>query len=231
MSKLLRPRDAIEAIVRLQRGHMRRMEVPTEQLSPAALYLRDWQVRRLSTTHADLLASPEYGPGAQFFLTELYGPRDFSRRDADLLALFEFLRSFVPENAIRAMAYAVEVNDLTHQLDGKLLQDLKAAGVGVEFTQDEYEAAYRQGDYDARVRQIDLIILTGQELSKLRGAPLVAVTLRAARAPAYRLGWGELQEFLEAGYKAWANMRDPNFFLTTIQTREMAILNRIFRRT
>ena len=208
---------------------MRRLEVPPEQLSPSELYLREWQVRRLRTTHADLLADPQYGPGAEFFLTELYGPRDFSRRDADLLALFDFLRSFVPENAIRAMAYAVEVNELTHQLDGKLLQDLKAAGVGNAFTQEEYEEAYRQGDYDARLHQIDLIVMTGQELSRLRGTPLVGVTLRAARAPAYRLGWGELQEFLEAGYSAWANMKDPNFFLTTIQAREMAILNRIFR--
>ncbi|MFN8481947.1 MAG: hypothetical protein U0768_02670 [Anaerolineae bacterium] len=230
MSKLLRPQDAIEALVRLQRGHMRRMEMPSEQLSAQEVFLRDWQVKRLSTTHGDLLASPEYGPAAEFFLSELYGPRDFSRRDADLLALFDFLRSFVPENAIRAMAYAVEVNELTHQLDGKLLHDLRALGVTGPFTEAEYDEAYRQGDYDARVHQIDLIVDTGKELAKLRGAPLVGVTLRAARGPAYRLGWGELQEFLEAGYKAWANMKDPEFFLNTIGSREMAILNRIFRR-
>ncbi|MFN8471557.1 MAG: hypothetical protein U0822_05005 [Anaerolineae bacterium] len=231
MTKLLRPQDAFEALVRLQRGHMRRLELEPEQLSPQELYLREWQVRRLSTTHADLLASPEYGPAAEFFLSELYGPRDFSRRDADLLALFDFLRSFVPENAIRAMAYAVEVNNLTHDLDTKLMQDLQAMGVDGPFTQEEYEAAYRQGDFDARVHQIDLIADTGLELAKLRATPLVGVTLRAARGPAYRLGWGELQEFLEAGYKAWANMKNADYFLNTIRSREMAILNRIFRRT
>ncbi|MFN8497829.1 MAG: hypothetical protein U0641_08235 [Anaerolineae bacterium] len=231
MSKLLRPQDAFEALVRLQRGHMRRMEIAPEQLSGQELFLREWQVKRLRTTHADLLASPEYGQAAEFFLSELYGPRDFSRRDADLLALFDFLRSFVPENAIRAMAYAVEVNELTHSLDNKLMQDLREMGIPGPFTQEEYEEAYRRGDYAGRAHQIDLIVETGQELAKLRGAPLVGVTLRAARAPAYRLGWGELQEFLEAGYKAWANMKDPNFFLKTISAREMAILNRIFRRS
>ena len=34
--------------------------------------VRAFQQQRLAATHADLLASGEYGPAAHFFLTELY---------------------------------------------------------------------------------------------------------------------------------------------------------------
>ncbi len=36
--------------------------------------LRQWQADRLGRTHRDLLESKRYGPAAQFFLTDLYGP-------------------------------------------------------------------------------------------------------------------------------------------------------------
>ena len=43
--------------------------------------LKAFQQRRFSHTYADLLASSRYGAVARFFLDELYGPSDFTRRD------------------------------------------------------------------------------------------------------------------------------------------------------
>ena len=54
--------------------------------SPALLKrvqaVKAYQQRRFSHTYADLLATPRYGGAARFFLQELYGPGDFSSRDA-----------------------------------------------------------------------------------------------------------------------------------------------------
>lgn len=219
---------AARALINLGRGSMRRRAVTPGDLSPLQRSLREWQSRRLAETHADLLASPEYGPAAQFFLSDIYGAKDFSRRDADLTALYEFLSRILPAPALRVLKNAVELNDLTHQLDDALLDDLEAMGVTDRITTEQYEVAYRQGDYDARVRQIDMIVEIGRDLARLSRLPFIGPTVRAAGVPARRLGWGELHDFLERGYNAWKNMRKPEPFLNAIETREKAILNRIF---
>ena len=46
--------------------------------------VRAFQQARLAMTHADLLASTEFGPAAHFFLTELYSTEDLTQRDADI---------------------------------------------------------------------------------------------------------------------------------------------------
>ena len=46
--------------------------------------LREWQAARLAQTHGDLLASPRYAQAATFFLSDLYGEKDFSERDAEV---------------------------------------------------------------------------------------------------------------------------------------------------
>ena len=44
--------------------------------------LKAYQQQRFSRTYADLLASSRYAGASRFFLDELYGPQDFSERDA-----------------------------------------------------------------------------------------------------------------------------------------------------
>ena len=48
------------------------------------LLLRQWQAARLARTYTDLLASERFGKAAQFFLSDLYGPKDFSSRDEEV---------------------------------------------------------------------------------------------------------------------------------------------------
>jgi hypothetical protein len=46
--------------------------------------LKEWQAARLARSYADLLASKRYNPAAEFFLSDLYGPKDFRSRDEEL---------------------------------------------------------------------------------------------------------------------------------------------------
>lgn len=227
----LGPQHAASALVRLGRAGMRRLEAQTEALPPLERYLREWQSARLAKTYADFLSSAEYGPATEFFLTDIYAPKDFSRRDADLMALYEFFSRILPASALRVLKNAVELNTLTHLLENNMAEDLQTLGVTDSFTTEQYEAAYRLGDYAARVLQIDLIIAIGRDLVRIGRLPFIGPTVRAARGPATRLGWGELHDFLERGYLAWRAMKDPAPFLQAIETREKAILNRIFRKS
>ncbi len=221
---------AVRAVLGIGRGGIRRRRPVPAALPPLERYLREWQSERLARTHADLVNSPEYGTATRFFLNDIYAPKDFSQRDADLLALYDFFRKFMPAPALRVLQNTVVLNDLTHKLENEMVAQLSALGCVDSFTEEQYEAAYRHGSYDERVRQIDLIIAVGRDLARLGRLPFIAPTVRAARGPAERLGWGELHDFLERGYLAWRKMPNPDLFLNRIETREKAILDRIFRK-
>ena len=55
--------------------------------------------------------------------------------------------------------------------------------------------------------------------------------LRGMRGPAKAAGCGELQDFLERGFRAFRQMKDSKHFLDAIQGRETQILDRIHRGT
>ena len=60
----------------------RRRRAADRDLARRVIALKSYQQLRFSHTYADLLASARYAPAARFFLDELYGPNDFTRRDA-----------------------------------------------------------------------------------------------------------------------------------------------------
>jgi hypothetical protein len=95
------------------------------------LCLRDWQAGRLARTHADLLASPRFGAAAKFFLTDLYGPKDFSSRDEEVERILPLLTRMLPASALHTVALAVELDALSEALDSAVHQlDLAVAARG-----------------------------------------------------------------------------------------------------
>ena len=61
--------------------------------------LRAWQAARFERTYADLMASDRYRPAAEYFLSDLYGPKDFSERDDELARLLPVLGSLFEREA------------------------------------------------------------------------------------------------------------------------------------
>lgn len=71
---------------------------------PAQLaMLRAWQADRLAHTYADLLADPHDRPACEFFLSDIYAPRDFSQRDHDLERIHQFLARVLPAATIHSL--------------------------------------------------------------------------------------------------------------------------------
>jgi hypothetical protein len=185
--------------------------------------LREFQAARLAATHADLLGSRQYGQAAEFFLTDLYSPRDLSARDAEIERVLPLMTSVLPVSGLRALLLAAEVDALSEQFDGAMM-DALGARLDAPLAAPDYADAYRQaGDAAGRRRQIDLIEATGQSLNSLAHKSGLLTLLKMMRRPAQAAGLGELQTFLERGFGAFRSMKSADEFVQTIVTRERAL--------
>lgn len=193
------------------------------------LRLRGWQADRLAATHRDLLDSARYHDAARFFLTDLYGPKDFSERDHELERILPTMSATLPASGIRTVALAIEVDALSEELDAAMVAELRRAGAMASITEEAYAEAYRRcGRRPARELQLGLIGDIGEALAALVRKPLIRAALRIMRGPARLAGLAELHAFLEDGYNAFHAMGDSTEFLAAITTREAVILRQLF---
>ncbi len=189
--------------------------------------LRRWQAGRLAQTYADLLSDTRHAPAARFFLTELYGPQDFSGRDAELERALPKLLTTLPTRALATLVDAVSMDALSEALDREMVLQLRAAGRAQSIDEAAYAAAYRAcGRLEDRRRQIELVQHIGQTLDRLTHVPLLATTLRLMRHPAEKAGFGQMQHFLQTGFEAFRHMQGAEHFLATVQQRETALMQR-----
>lgn len=207
-----------------------RVRPEDQTLDPALAVLRSWQSERLRRTYQDMLDSRRYRPACQFFLDEVYAPRDFSRRDQDFEHLYNLARRFIPEHFLTLVKALFELNTLTNELDRRLLHALvEDLGMKDLLTPSMYAQAYRICDnYTDRKYQIDLLVAVIHDVGIGARDPLVGPTLQLARVPASLGGWQEIYTFATNGYQAFKAMRYPGVFSGAIEKREMRILDRIF---
>jgi hypothetical protein len=192
--------------------------------------LAHWQTRRLQASYADLREQPRYAQAVDFFLSDLYGVQDFSKRDADIERIYPVMLRVLPESVIDTVARAMEVNVLSQELDRALAARLppQCAATGV-IEAEQYARAYRACDNRAgRERQIVLIEKVGGDLDRIVRKPFIYATLKLLRGPAKLAGLGEMQHFLEAGFESFRAMHGADAFLALIVRRETELMNRLF---
>jgi len=217
---------ATELVHQLERARVLHEERTAEpQLAAALDRLAAWQSKRLSATYADLAREQRYARAIAFFQTDLYGPGDFSRRDADLARVAPLMVRVLPAGVIAMVSRAMELSTLSHELDRALLAQLPVrVPLSVATYCDAYRALANRGE---RERQIALIVAVGRALDRYVGKPFVRSALAAMRQPARLAGFGALQHFLERGVAAFRHMDGASEFLATIETRETALMNAI----
>ena len=217
----------IERTAAYRRGHGADV-----RLAPTISLLNAWQSERLARTYADLRADPRYRPATEFFLNDLYGPKDFTGRDESVEKLYPYAIKVLSDHALQTIAQAMELNVMTHELDHRLAQVLvDQMAVSGRITEADYCEAYRRCDnYAGRKHQIELIRELGEELDAVVAKPMIYAALRLARRPAQLAGLHELQDFLERGFSAYRHMKGAKEFLDTIEARETRILERIYAR-
>ena len=192
---------------------------------PGLRELKAFQSRRLVQTYADIAAQPRYRAATAFFLDDLYGPKDFSGRDAAMLRILPVMVRTLPAKGVEAATLAIELEALSESLDHRVAGALEPGPID----EASYARAYRSGSTRAeRERQIELIVAVGRDLDWLVKKPLVYRTLKLMRAPARMAGLEGLQDFLERGFEAFRAMDGAEDFLALVGERETEILNRLF---
>lgn len=202
----------------------RRSAAADPGLQARRLALRRFQSERLARTHADLLAGTDTAAAARFFLEDLYGCQDLTERDANLARIVPTMERLLPETALRTVARAISLDALSERLDRVM-----AEALGTDFSEQDYTAAFRVlTPADERALQLAHVEAVGLSLSELVRVPMIGGTLRVMRGAAKLARLTELHEFLERGYGAFKNMREPEAFVRTIVARERSLLERIY---
>ncbi len=190
--------------------------------------VKRWQAQRLARTHRRLLEDPRYSAAARFFLDDLYGAKDFSRRDAELGRLVPMMVRLLPEAALETIADAIEMDALSERLDLALARELAEDDVS-RVDAARYARAYRRaGSRAERERQLALIASVGESLDRLVRRPTVGRLLKSMARPAQLAGLAEMQDFLVRGFEAFRAIGGAYGFLQTIEARERAILEALY---
>ena len=186
--------------------------------------LKQWQIERLRTTYADLLATPRYKEAAEFFLEELYGAKDVDRRDTEAQKVAPKLARMLPSRAISALLLAVQLEEMAERFDIEMSRNIE-----LPITAENYAEAYRATGTEAeRVSQIELADKIGKALEKLAKVPMLSTMLHMMKAPAAMWGLSHLHHFLERGFDAFVAMRGAREFLEKTNRRELTINKRLF---
>ncbi len=192
--------------------------------------LRRWQTQRLEASFVHFLADPRREPAASFFLSDVYGDRDFSQRDANVARIVPMLQRLLPAAVLATVADAIELGALTHAFDLRMAEALqRLAPTRKKLNADLYARAYRDvGHERLRERQIGLIADVGTGLAHAVKLPGVLLLLKLSRGPARASGLGELQGFLERGFAAFSALGDGKAFVRDIEQAEREVSRRLF---
>lgn len=212
-------------------------ENPT--LLQAVLAIKRAQVHRFRYSYAEVLVHRDWGHAAHFFLTELYGERDFSRRDAEFARIAPAMQRLFPASVVDVATALARLHALTEQLDHAMATAtlaLAASPISDATALNLYVKAWSSvGQSTARLEQLALTQNLGRSLTKLTGTPGLRVMLRMMHAPARAAGLEHLQDFLERGFDVFAALRRSKSgsqgFLDLIAVRERIWMERLFTAT
>ncbi len=202
-------------------------ERKADHMFPMMQSVERWQKKRLFHTYSDFHDNPRYRKATDFFISELYAPENLARRNSDLEKMIPFMHKWLPEHALRTVRLALKSQLMAYYLDLQVASELIRMDITPEtLDQKTYWQAYQLNhDRQMRVLQVELIHAAGAALEGLVHRSSIYLTLKMARVPARFLGLGEIQGFLERGFKAFRSMKGAEDFLAAVYDRELAVID------
>lgn len=187
--------------------------------------IKRYQQHRFELTYADLLAHHRYAGASRFFLDELYGPADFTQRDAQFARVVPGLVRLFPSEVVDTVQTLADLHALSERFDTLMARELASAAIDAQSYARAWQAC---DDAEGRERQIALLLRVGHDLDDLTRSALVRHSLRLLRAPARAAGLAALQSFLERGFDTFREMRGAEEFLALIGQRERELAAALF---
>ena len=195
----------------------------SEEVFRLYIEVKAFQTRRFESDYSDLLPEGEFASALQFFLGELYGPRDFSERDRQFERIAPAVSEFFPLEVTQTVEDLVELHALSESLDLAMATELSHFARGVDM--ERYRVTWQKLDRGAeRQRQLDLVLSLGTQLHTLTKKRVLRRMLGMMRVPARMAGLEDLQSFLERGFDSFSGMRSPAALMSIIRTRESTFL-------
>ena len=173
----------------------------------------------------------EYGPFADFFATEIYSARDFTARNESFRRITHQFKGILGDEIHLGLIRLLDLHTLTDRLDGDLAAALCGSGTLLTFTEGQYEIAYRALDnYDERFRQIELIVESLEFTHRISHMSLIGVALKSAKLAVGLFTKDRIIELLERAYRTLAGIRNIQYLVEEVRSREVSRLDRIFGR-
>ncbi len=218
-----------QAILELLRqvDEQRALRAADAALAERVHKVKHYQHERFQHTYADLLTQPRYTQATRFFLEELYGPTDFTRRDTQFKRVVPGLVRLFPHEVVLTVQTLGELHALSEALDTAMGRIVPEGALDLAAYADAWQRTGRPAD---REKQIDLMRRVADALDAYTRNPLLRHSLRLMRTPARLAGLPELQAFLEAGFDTFRAMRGATEFLDTVVARERQVAALLFNR-
>ena len=226
-SKETRDSSARQLAEQLERSRLARLRQYDEHgLRPECRMLAAWQAQRLRHTYRDLLEISRYRKAVEFFLTDLYGDKDFSARDEGVERVYPIMSKIMPGAALHTISIGIELHAISQELDLDMVAVLWGEmDVGDNLDAAAYAEAYRRcGNMDARRRQISIVNEVGESLDSVVFKPFIYNAVKLGKTPARMAGLLELHDFIERGFIAFRAMQGSDEFIDAVISRETEIM-------
>ena len=215
--------------------HLRQSASRQEGLAAAISTVKGYQSRRFAATYRDLIAGGPFQRATTFFLEELYGDTNYSRRDAQFSRIAGAIQRLLPEAAVATAVALARLHALTERLD-LLMGEVwlaEAAKPEIAGLHGKYVRAWQiVGHRSERNQQLQLVLDVGSDLDLLTQKSGLRMLLRMMRAPSQAAGLSDLRHFLELGFDPFSALGSQkgkvNEFLRIIETRESSVLRALF---
>ena len=188
-----------------------------------------WQRLRIQRTHKVLFEQPNHQLMANYFLTQLYGGKEFKRlaiQLARVLPKAKKLESLIKESALTTGSMAIAAAVLAVELDLHLAQWLIAHDLPAN--EKNIMTAYSTLDEsEARRNQINNLKEICYRTDKYLNSFFLHKAFQLAKSTVYRLNYQLLYDFVEAGFDAMKPLDSVSSFIDPFCALEMTIIERI----
>lgn len=188
-----------------------------------------WQRTRIQQTHSDLFNQPKNQLMANYFLTQLYGGKEFKLLAVQLARILpkaEKLESLIKESALKTGSMSIDAAVLAIELDLHLAQWLVARNLPV--TEKNVMTAYQVIDESVERReQVKNLKEVCHRTDKYLNSFFLQKAFQLAKSTVYRLNYQLLYDFVEAGFEAMKPLDSVGSFIDPFCARELMIIERI----
>ena len=193
--------------------------------------LQKFQSDRIRQTYSDIAKMKQYFKITDFFINEIYASKDFDFRNQSIKDIYRRSRHFLTEEMDSAITKVIELNDLSDDLDVKMVSVMQQHGIQKIDNIDVYAFVYsRCGERENRKRQIDLLVFGTRGIHQLSKKAFIGLSLTALHRATKLLGIAKIMDFLYDGYEAFHRVDDIGYFTDKVYERETLLSKQLFEK-